>query len=573
MKINQYETTDNLQNLKFLGANGSQTVGVPFETVKEHVFKDTNATPEKDGLMSKEDKAKLDGLGEYSVTGVKGNAEANYRTGNVNITPANVGAVSKTGDTVAGHLHMGNDTMTNSPNIYWDDKNRSVWAGTMNGEGTFYIWDATNNKGIIISNPGGGDNRFLGTASGNLPLTGGKVNGTIQAGDKAWLFTDSEGGTLQILSHDGKYGYHMDGFLDDGVRLYVYQVDPWVYKGEMILDINGGLHASGGFKGIADSAMRLKDANGAAYNIGTQYSGELVAADWICAWQDLGNNDIRIRAVRQGNLSVANANTCAGLSPTSEASGSTIMSRDRNGDTSVRYLNCAYLHSSQGVENYNIAHVVYQTGDGYYRTCSLSHLFNSLGIGNYLPLDGGTMTGTLAVYQYGVTSSFHNAADALCIDARDIQYVKIFCREQVAIQHGPDQGWAWAGCSAGGFFTQSSERYKDNVSDMPDDMAKKILDVNIVTFDYKKNVRIESERYGHSGVLAEQIEPIIPEVVLYQEIDGEEVADSVDYSRFVPYLIKMVQVQQTEIDKLKTQIEKLEGNSIFTNKTITPERR
>ena len=79
MKINQYETTDNLQNLKFLGANGSQTVGVPFETVKEHVFKDTNATPEKDGLMSKEDKAKLDGLGEYSVTGVKGNAEANYR--------------------------------------------------------------------------------------------------------------------------------------------------------------------------------------------------------------------------------------------------------------------------------------------------------------------------------------------------------------------------------------------------------------------------------------------------------------------------------------------------------------
>lgn len=108
---------------------------------------------------------------------------------------------------------------------------------------------------------------------------------------------------------------------------------------------------------------------------------------------------------------------------------------------------------------------------------------------------------------------------------------------------------------------------------MPDDMAKKILDVNIVTFDYKKNVRIESERYGHSGVLAEQIEPIIPEVVLYQEIDGEEVADSVDYSRFVPYLIKMVQVQQNEIDKLKTQIEKLEGNSIFTNKTITPERR
>ena len=29
------------------------------------------------------------------ITGVKGNAEANYRTGNVNLTPANIGAYSK----------------------------------------------------------------------------------------------------------------------------------------------------------------------------------------------------------------------------------------------------------------------------------------------------------------------------------------------------------------------------------------------------------------------------------------------------------------------------------------------
>lgn len=192
MKINQYEATESLQNIKLLSANDSQTVGIPLETVKEQVFKDANATPEKDGLMSKEDKAKLNELENVSVTGIKGNAETRYRTGNVNLTPANIGAVSKAGDTMTGHLHLGNDTTTNSPNIYWNDKNRSIWAGTENSKGAFYLWDATNGKGIIISNPGGADNRFLGTASGNLPLTGGKVNGTIQAGDKAWLFTDGE---------------------------------------------------------------------------------------------------------------------------------------------------------------------------------------------------------------------------------------------------------------------------------------------------------------------------------------------------------------------------------------------
>ena len=37
-----------------------------------------------------------------SVLGVKGNAESTYRTGNVNLTAANVGAVAKSGDTMTG---------------------------------------------------------------------------------------------------------------------------------------------------------------------------------------------------------------------------------------------------------------------------------------------------------------------------------------------------------------------------------------------------------------------------------------------------------------------------------------
>lgn len=44
--------------------------------------------------------------GVSPVTGVKGNAETNYRTGQVNLTPANVGAVSKSGDTMTGILNI-----------------------------------------------------------------------------------------------------------------------------------------------------------------------------------------------------------------------------------------------------------------------------------------------------------------------------------------------------------------------------------------------------------------------------------------------------------------------------------
>ena len=53
------------------------------------------ATTSKDGLMSSSDKYKLDnievGAQKNTVTGVKGNSESSYRTGNINITAANIG--------------------------------------------------------------------------------------------------------------------------------------------------------------------------------------------------------------------------------------------------------------------------------------------------------------------------------------------------------------------------------------------------------------------------------------------------------------------------------------------------
>ena len=56
------------------------------------------ATTSADGLMSSSDKVKLNGIETgaqvNTITGVKGNAESSYRTGNVNITPANIGAVA-----------------------------------------------------------------------------------------------------------------------------------------------------------------------------------------------------------------------------------------------------------------------------------------------------------------------------------------------------------------------------------------------------------------------------------------------------------------------------------------------
>jgi len=59
--------------------------------------------------ISDDDLAQLEAdiLASISVTGVKGNAENSYRTGNINITPANIGSYSKTEiDNVVGSANI-----------------------------------------------------------------------------------------------------------------------------------------------------------------------------------------------------------------------------------------------------------------------------------------------------------------------------------------------------------------------------------------------------------------------------------------------------------------------------------
>jgi hypothetical protein len=86
-----------LGNLAFLNKNGSTSQYLRGDGTWVTPPNTTygNATTSAAGLMSASDKSKLNGIASgaqvNSVTGVKGNSESSYRTGNVNITKANIG--------------------------------------------------------------------------------------------------------------------------------------------------------------------------------------------------------------------------------------------------------------------------------------------------------------------------------------------------------------------------------------------------------------------------------------------------------------------------------------------------
>ena len=111
---------------------------------------------------------------------------------------------------------------------------------------------------------------------------------------------------------------------------------------------------------------------------------------------------------------------------------------------------------------------------------------------------------------------------------------------------------------ASAFNQTSSMKIKENIVDITEEEASKILDVNVVSFDYKENFGGMKDNYG---VIAEQVVDVIPYAVSIPEGYNESEFDegkginqpipSVDYSKFVPYLIKMIQIQQKQIEELK----------------------
>lgn len=108
----------------------------------------------------------------------------------------------------------------------------------------------------------------------------------------------------------------------------------------------------------------------------------------------------------------------------------------------------------------------------------------------------------------------------------------------------------YAPVQASKFTEESSLRYKKNIRSMTEETAKQILKIRPVIFDYI----VEEQGTNCLGVIAEETYEYIPEVV---SLDHLGRPDTVEYGKFTPHLIKMVQVLQREVEELKGEIQKL----------------
>lgn len=101
--------------------------------------------------------------------------------------------------------------------------------------------------------------------------------------------------------------------------------------------------------------------------------------------------------------------------------------------------------------------------------------------------------------------------------------------------------------------SSSSRTVKKNIENMTDEEANKLFELRPVTFDYKE----PGQGTDCVGLIAEEVKDVGIKSVLTENPVGPNTDEKIPallYEMFVPYLIKVVQNQQKEINELKAKL-------------------
>ena len=321
----------------------------------------------------------------------------------------------------------------------------------------------------------------------------------VRIGGKVVLRTDGEGGNLRLDAPDS-YGRHWEMDAHNGsFRIYTQTSDYQDYQ-DFVIDPSGNVSVSG----------------------------------------DLVVNGVRA-FIHRGNFSgnMSDINIAAGTywCNLSEISGGP-------GTSGWGWLLVYPGGNLQQFVSYN-SHIVYSRG----YTNGQWYPWHSA-----FPTSGGTVSGS--VYATGDIGFGNNNL----AQSDNVLVMKVPVRAQVSNTTLSGLMPIWAS----NFSTTSSRLIKENITELTEADARKLLDLVPVHFDYKDCVGGEKDQLG---LIAEDVLQVIPQVVQvpdgYDESSFDEEKGlfndllSIDYSKLVPHLIKMIQVQQQEIDELTAQVANL----------------
>jgi hypothetical protein len=149
-------------------------------------------------------------------------------------------------------------------------------------------------------------------------------------------------------------------------------------------------------------------------------------------------------------------------------------------------------------------------------------------------------SGDLRFYQGGNKLTIENSTGNVGIGTTNPGTCKLY------VNGGASGTGAWGSCS--------DVKFKDNITPIGDALSK-VLSLRGVAFDWKQEEHPERsfDEGTHFGVIAQEIEEVLPEVVRV----GPEGDKAVAYSEIVPVLIESIKSQQSQIEDLRSEVREL----------------
>ena len=237
---------------------------------------------------------------------------------------------------------------------------------------------------------------------------------------------------------------------------------------------------------------------------------------------------------------------------TSANTASTIVARDGNGDFSARYINSSYFNSTDDISTGTLTHLMGKFGDNYHRSATAAKVATFIS-GQTMNINGSSasctgnaatatnvaysgLTGTVPTWNQNTTG---NAATATNV---------VGTSGQVLYNNGTNSTTTSANLTfdgtnlvCGGTVTASSdEKLKENIQTI-ENALDKVMNLRGVEYDRKDSGEHQI------GVIAQEVEKVIPEVVYGDEIK------SVAYGNLIGLLIE-------SIKELTEKVERLEKN-------------
>jgi hypothetical protein len=141
---------------------------------------------------------------------------------------------------------------------------------------------------------------------------------------------------------------------------------------------------------------------------------------------------------------------------------------------------------------------------------------------------------------------FHSGTGNLHLDAfgGGTNYISWYGGSGLHVGNGTSGGYGPVNASA--FTVSSSFHVKKDISDMRYGLSQ-ILQLQGKEYKYIN----DSTRRNEIGLIAEEVEKVLPEVV-YRNTPDKHVT-GIDYGKLVPVLIEAIKEQQKQIDELKKE--------------------